>query len=382
MLSHNRIRKNVGYIYAIKRGAKFIYDLDEDMEMSGTEFSLFDYEESVSGLLYSTKNDLPTRLFYEVLTFLDSWKCLHEQISMCMVTLADEFRLKGYWDKESTTIVRIWVDNLIPLGYNFPSIPKDGFDCQPTFDETSRDQNCRRANIHLPYSLRTGTNMSEEITAMMTSALEDLTNWCAQGNYSEPECIDKEQHQDELAPTNANNSVHHTHLNKVLVIINNHPRKKGIGMLQRLYQPYFGMTIFCGSYSPMEYRDEGEFLEIIHPFNYIHISRGELLQGYFFHYCLAKVKELRLQNVEGYFFTADDAIFHFWHALDLSEILFPVRSDFKTRKTDLAPNNSGRRAAERAVQLFTTKYKHNKRISKVLGCYQEGVRFSNFSFQN
>ncbi|RCN38838.1 hypothetical protein ANCCAN_15245 [Ancylostoma caninum] len=68
----------------------------------------------------------------------------------------------------------------------------------------------------------------------------------------------------------------------------------------------------------------GEFPKIIHPFNYIHISRGELLQGYFFHYCLAKVKELRLRNVEGYFFTADDAIFHFWHALDLSEILFPV----------------------------------------------------------
>ncbi|KIH51603.1 hypothetical protein ANCDUO_18310 [Ancylostoma duodenale] len=74
----------------------------------------------------------------------------------------------------------------------------------------------------------------------------------------------------------------------------------------------------------MEYRDEGEFPKKIHPFNYIHVSPGEILQGYFFHYCLAKVKELRLRNVEGYFFTADDAIFHFWHVLDLSEILFPV----------------------------------------------------------
>lgn len=183
-------------------------------------------------------------------------------------------------------------------------------------------------------------------------------------------------------------------------------------MLQRLYQPYFGITIFCGSYNPIEYRDEGqwftvygaekeftfekasenlklwlptsvehfvfcfhsiiehllnvtthrllifdflylsasrevdhtfsaprrsnlrslalltvkkwlnpwneltislatcrdprenrdipgEFPEIMYPFNYIHISQGELLHGYFFHYCVTKVKELRLRNVEG-----------------------------------------------------------------------------------
>ncbi|KAL6728343.1 hypothetical protein Aduo_010123 [Ancylostoma duodenale] len=419
MLSHSRIRKNVGYLYAIKNGAKFIYDLDEDIEISGT-FSLwtpkntiFRYDAffilGIPTLAKSRRGEILRSLFaqkllhiigrvvtfhssklllrrgntnglnaedvkllFEVLTFLDSWNCPHVQISMCMVTLADEFRNKGYWDKESTLIVRIWVDNLIPLGYDFPTIPKDRFDCQLTFDETSRHQNCRRANIYLPYSLQRSTNMKEEIASMRMSASEDLTNWCAQANYSELKCSDKDQHQEELAQ-NASNSVQHTHLNKVLVIINNHPRKKGIGMLQRLYQPYFGMTIFCGSHSPMEYRDEGEFPKKIHPFNYIHVSPGEILQGYFFHYCLAKVKELRLRNVEGYFFTADDAIFHFWHVLDLSEILFPVWVNEYRTPSIWWPSEYGKEAAERAVRLFTTKYKHNKKINKVLACYQEGL---------
>ncbi|CAJ0606774.1 unnamed protein product [Cylicocyclus nassatus] len=112
-------------------------------------------------------------------------------------------------------------------------------------------------------------------------------------------------------------------LHIVLVIIDNHQRKKGIGLLQRLYQPYFGMTIFCGSHNLLEYMDEGEFPKIMSPFNYIHVSQVEMANGRFFHYCLSKVEELNLRNVEGYFFAADDAIFNFWHKLDLSEILFP-----------------------------------------------------------
>ncbi|KIH54442.1 hypothetical protein ANCDUO_15412 [Ancylostoma duodenale] len=109
---------------------------------------------------------------------------------------------------------------------------------------------------------------------MRTSAFEDLNNWCAQGNYSEPKCNDKDQHQEELAHANANSSAKRTHFNKVLVIINNHPRKKGIGMLQRLYQPYFGMTIFCGSYSPMEYRDEDFHVNSSNTSPSIHVIAG------------------------------------------------------------------------------------------------------------
>ncbi|EYC35082.1 hypothetical protein Y032_1154g3707 [Ancylostoma ceylanicum] len=313
------------------------------------------------------------KLFLKAVRFLDSWKCPHAQISRCMLSLADEFRRKGYWEEDTITIVRIWIDNLIAYAYNFPAISNDGFDCQLKFDEISRDQNCRRANVYLPYSLRRSVNMSEEITAMSTRSFQDLASWCAKGNYSEPDCIGKGPNQEELPLANANNSAQRTHVDKVLVIINNHPRKKGIGMLQRLYQPYFGMTIFCGSYSPMEYRDEGEFPGIIHPFNYIHVSHGELLNGYFFHYCLAKVKELRLRNVEGYFFTADDAIFHFWHRLDLNEILFPVWVNEYRVPTIWWPSRYGRRAAKRAVRLLATKYKHHKKVNKVLSCYQEGL---------
>ncbi|EYC32177.1 hypothetical protein Y032_0003g1444 [Ancylostoma ceylanicum] len=61
MLLHGSVRKIVGYLYAFRNGAKFIYDLDQDMEVNGEDLSLFDYDESVSGLVYSTRNDLPAR---------------------------------------------------------------------------------------------------------------------------------------------------------------------------------------------------------------------------------------------------------------------------------------------------------------------------------
>ncbi|EPB71132.1 hypothetical protein ANCCEY_09767 [Ancylostoma ceylanicum] len=394
MLLHGSVRKIVGYLYAFRNGAKFIYDLDQDMEVNGEDLSLFDYDESVSGLVYSTRNDLPARIG-PATEFDDEASAITLPLNVAPGTFSvwtpkntlfryDAFfilgipilaksRRKGYWEEDTITIVRIWIDNLIAYAYNFPAISNDGFDCQLKFDEISRDQNCRRANVYLPYSLRRSVNMSEEITAMSTRSFQDLASWCAKGNYSEPDCIGKGPNQEELPLANANNSAQRTHVDKVLVIINNHPRKKGIGMLQRLYQPYFGMTIFCGSYSPMEYRDEGEFPGIIHPFNYIHVSHGELLNGYFFHYCLAKVKELRLRNVEGYFFTADDAIFHFWHRLDLNEILFPVWVNEYRVPTIWWPSRYGRRAAKRAVRLLATKYKHHKKVNKVLSCYQEGL---------
>lgn len=46
-------------------------------------------------------------------------------------------------------------------------------------------------------------------------------------------------------------------------------------------------------------RIRGTFPEMIVPFNYIHLSANEISKGYFMHYCLSKVRDMRLQNVQG-----------------------------------------------------------------------------------
>lgn len=91
----------------------------------------------------------------------------------------------------------------------------------------------------------------------------------------------------------------------------------GIGLLQRLYQPYFGMTIFCGTWNPRRYKDNGisqlvvehysyiiefagSFPDIVFPFNFVHLSKAEMADGAFSYYCLTKVAELRLQNTTGW----------------------------------------------------------------------------------
>ncbi|PIO68767.1 hypothetical protein TELCIR_09430 [Teladorsagia circumcincta] len=88
--------------------------------------------------------------------------------------------------------------------------------------------------------------------------------------------------------------------NTVLVITCNYPLNRTLGLLQRLYQPYFALTIFCGSWFPNLYDDDNrEFLKMIRPFNYIHLSSDEMLRGYYAYYCMSKVKDLRLQNIQG-----------------------------------------------------------------------------------
>ncbi|GMR43418.1 hypothetical protein PMAYCL1PPCAC_13613 [Pristionchus mayeri] len=98
------------------------------------------------------------------------------------------------------------------------------------------------------------------------------------------------------------------------------------------------MLIFCGHY-PKQGRDaekmpfpegmaEGEcelkidivpgmYPNLKRPINYIDLSNEEVRKGYLMYYCLAKVEEMKIQNVKGYVMFSDDAIFNFWNPLNL-----------------------------------------------------------------
>lgn len=93
-----------------------------------------------------------------------------------------------------------------------------------------------------------------------------------------------------------------------------------MGLFQRLYEPYFASTIFCGSWYPENFTNVDNFTSTIFPINYVHVNPAEIHKGYFAYHCVTLVKEMRLSNVEGYFMMADDAIFNIWQRIDYSRV--------------------------------------------------------------
>lgn len=102
-----------------------------------------------------------------------------------------------------------------------------------------------------------------------------------------------------------------------------------MGLLQRLYQPYFATTIFCGSWYPENFTEIDNFTTTLYPINYVHLNEAEIHQGYFGYHCLTVVKEMGLSNVEGYFLMADDAIFNIWQRIDYSRV-FHLHGSYNT----------------------------------------------------
>lgn len=107
---------------------------------------------------------------------------------------------------------------------------------------------------------------------------------------------------------------------QVLIVVNNYPWKYGMGLIQRLYQPYFATVIFCGSWYPAEFSDDTNFTPTLFPINYIHMNPAEIEKGYFAYHCVTLAKELGLHDVEGYFLVADDTVFNIWQRIDFSRV--------------------------------------------------------------
>ncbi|RCN48273.1 hypothetical protein ANCCAN_05688 [Ancylostoma caninum] len=171
-----------------------------------------------------------------------------------------------------------------------------------------------------------------------------------------------------------------------------------------MYQPYFGLTIFCGSWFPDQYDDDNEnFPSMLHPFNYIHLTEAEMNKGYAAYYCMSKVKDLRLGNVLGYYVMADDTTFNFWHAVnpflvmhpsgdlhrnsgiwwtapvalsaDVIGVLFCSCSMRKIMDSNriTAARNGGMKAALTANKLFTEVYKFDPSVQAIWHQFERGV---------
>ncbi|KHJ85955.1 hypothetical protein OESDEN_14308 [Oesophagostomum dentatum] len=83
----------------------------------------------------------------------------------------------------------------------------------------------------------------------------------------------------------------------------------------------FDLDKWCRGAEPVD--DAEDFPNTTDSFSFVEVHEEELLGGTFLYYCLAKVAEMRLRNVEGYFVSADDLFFNFWHKIDLKRAFHP-----------------------------------------------------------
>ncbi|EYB94035.1 hypothetical protein Y032_0176g542 [Ancylostoma ceylanicum] len=258
------------------------------------------------------------------------------------------------------------------IRYKFPAISTSNLECAFMYNENTKGQNCRPVGIDFASSThKSRVESNLETASKKIEAFKALDDWCLKAGF-ETSCNYPSPSQ--LAHSHASDPILRNNEDTALVIINNYQRKRGMGLLQRLYQPYFGMTIFCGTWEPREHIDDGLYPEMIHPFNYIHVSAAEIVRGVFLYYCLAKIRELRLRNIRGYFISADDAIFHFWqHMFDFDEIQYPVWVIKQRYPSAWWLTPYGYKAARRAERLFREMHQKNKKIKELWSCYQKGL---------
>ncbi|WKX97021.1 hypothetical protein Q1695_013010 [Nippostrongylus brasiliensis] len=305
------------------------------------------------------ENRLDWSEIYATISLLDSFSCTEFRIEVCMLRLAKALR------------------------YNFPKVKSANwnFTSQHGVELCGK---CRRVSLEFApfmnarYHSPIDDNVVLRRAEAKLEACESLRNWCS-GTDMFFRCDAASPKY--LAEAHRNRRGLESIRDTVLVVTHNYPRYSGMGLLQQLYQPYFGITIFCGTWYPLLYKDKnGEFPEMISPFNFINMTENEVSNGYFVYNCLSLVRDIRLRNVKGYFMLADDAIFNFWNELQLDEMLFTawVKCFVEQLNSYWWKTAAGKPSAKRAHKLFTEKYKHDTKVQSVWSCYKEGLRVNGF----
>ncbi|GMS96854.1 hypothetical protein PENTCL1PPCAC_19029, partial [Pristionchus entomophagus] len=264
-----------------------------------------------------------------IVQFIDKWKCEAETMDRCAIDLAGQFATQGFWSEEDTNLVVLWIRDLQKIGYTFPALRPGSRSEFPIGEDGDVRKNCRRAHISLAYDLHVQkAEPSEQRAADKIKNFGDLKDWCdiSHSNKSADWFFPA---PDKLAKSTMESKQLSDNYKTVAIITNNWQWSMGMGMLQRMYEANFAMIIFCGHY-PTQGRDADrkEFPEgmadgdtsypnLKRPINYIDLSNEEVSKGEFIYYCLAKVEEMKIQNVKGYAMFSDDCIFNFWNTLNL-----------------------------------------------------------------
>ncbi|EGT36658.1 hypothetical protein CAEBREN_29663 [Caenorhabditis brenneri] len=257
-----------------------------------------------------------------MIEFLHKWKCSDGNgLEECISQLTDDLVKNELWEEKDSELMKMFLDDLKFLGFKFPNLIDDSYKdpYSPPENETLREVNCRKMNLE--FELIDPKKTEDQGLRRAEQKLNyfgDLVQWCNETGY--PNLTNVFPSPEQLQEQHDNSYVLRKNLNSVLVVVNNYPWKYGIGLIQRLYQPYFASVIFCGSFYPDQLINRDNYTSILHPVNYIHMNPAEIHRGYFSYHCVTLAKELRLNNVEGYFLMADDSVYNIWQRIDYSRV--------------------------------------------------------------
>ncbi|EPB78243.1 hypothetical protein ANCCEY_02627 [Ancylostoma ceylanicum] len=257
-------------------GAEWIYDIDDGVIPSEATLPQFDYSNHVSGLQYDASEHIKLRILpgqapkYERHKFAApiTVKRGEDMVPLCFCYI-NTTDWHGYHSDDVLTYC-----------------PKQSGFLERRHGFASKTM----GNVTSLYEARSSSETRLE-------AMHDLDIWCKEAHpmglplrTTSAAYLEKMQNRNEALTQKRNT---------VLIIINNFPWKNNsMGLLERIYGSYFGITIFCGKFMK-NFESDSDFPAITSSFSFIEVYEEELLEGYFLYYCLAKVAEMRLRNVEG-----------------------------------------------------------------------------------
>ncbi|CAD6197337.1 unnamed protein product [Caenorhabditis auriculariae] len=210
-----------------------------------------------------------------VIEKIDKWNCYLSSVEACILHLTDVMISSNMIKEKDGLLTRAWIQDLAKIGAN-----------------------------------------------QKLKANADLSKWCSVANYTKlSENLPEAQ---KIAENHQNSFVQNMNLDTVLIVTNNFPFAKEVGLIQRLYGPYFGMIIFCGTFDERNINPPDQYLDRFGNVNFVNLSESEVQEGFFIYICAQKIRELQLQNVRGYYMMSDDVVFNHWQSINYQSVVHTV----------------------------------------------------------
>ncbi|CAH1774966.1 unnamed protein product [Owenia fusiformis] len=251
------------------------------------------------------------KLYYQagdLVQFLSNWRCKSNNLTSCIQILADDMAHKGFWDISDAKLAAAWLQDLVSIGYKFPSMTTELLNEPVKFQITLQTEN--RFPVSLPSSPKY-SNIGEK--KFKIKALLDKT--CYKTH--------------EMRQSNKIQQIQRNPI--LLLVVFNTPHYENIPYLEALYESHFVKTIYCGPKFPGKTFFKDWDINFI-TFDASKESQNKNRPGSFNYECLLKAMKLGIR-VKGVLTIADDSIMkaNTISKLPMDEIWYDSRS-FETEK--------------------------------------------------
>ncbi|VDL84842.1 unnamed protein product [Nippostrongylus brasiliensis] len=471
-------RKNIGYLYAIQRGAMWIYDTDDDNKPYGKGLEQFDFSEYISALCFTKhgeSTEIQSKLFnpYRFFGHPHMWprgfplehlknhtngnarlrlchatktpvvqqglvhkdpdvdaiyRLLHADKKTGLDERFNEFAppvilspgTYSPWNSQNTLFHRnAFFTMYLPVSVEFrvTDIWRSYFSQKLlhmvgeriAFYPTNAIQNRNAHDYHSDYKqelqlYESSSKLVQYLDTWRCSAKKIATcsvDLAESLSYEFPEMVDesdnshcKNQKKNEISVVQLemNTDSPSNHSKPALIVLVEKNGVTMIGALQRLYQPYFAVVIFCGAVNfvgngkhQLGLSNNDKFftfavtgVKTLSPYNYIRISNAYASGEYFLSKCVMEVDAMRLQNIKGYYAVRAAVVPKFW-TKQPSDVALAVRAREGFAEAVWSSASTGKQAADKAVRLITEKHSSDVFVHNILSNYQKGLEMNGIS---